>query len=87
MNLKQSRQWCASAHANQRYGNTVTDDGGMDGDRPYTYHLRKTEQVALRFGFRRAFSIRKACWCDTTSWRTLAKPSLTYSQPDFPSMK
>jgi (p)ppGpp synthase/HD superfamily hydrolase len=61
MNLQQTRKWCAAAHGNQGYGNTSVDDGGMDGYHPYSFHLRKTEQVALRFGFRSS-SIRKACW-------------------------
>jgi (p)ppGpp synthase/HD superfamily hydrolase len=61
MNLKEARNWCAAAHGNQGYGNTSVDDGGMDGFHPYKFHLRKTEEVALRFGFRDS-SIRKACW-------------------------
>lgn len=61
MNLQEVRRWCAAAHGNQGYGNTSVDDGGMDGYHPYSFHLRKTEQVALRFGFR-DISIRKACW-------------------------
>lgn len=52
MNLRQTREWCASAHRsrNQRYGN-----------RAYSFHLRRTEGVALRFGIRDSV-IRKACW-------------------------
>jgi hypothetical protein len=61
MNLKQTRIWCAAAHGTQGYGSTIKDDGGMDGAHPYGFHLRKVEEVALRFGFR-DISIRKACW-------------------------
>ncbi len=50
MNLKQTRQWCATAHGEQKYGK-----------HPYKYHLQRVERVALRFGIRdRAF--RQACW-------------------------
>src|SRR5215471_11565659 len=61
MNLKQARQWCAAAHGNQGYGNTRTDDGGMDGFHPYSFHLNQGEQLLLRFGIR-SISIRKAFW-------------------------
>ncbi|GEM_PF-519814 len=61
MNLKNTRKWCAAAHGTQGYGNTATDDGGMDGFHPYRFHLDKTEQVAVRFGFRKAYGIRKGC--------------------------
>ncbi len=62
MNLRETRKWCATAHRNQRYGGTQTDDGGMDGSHPYPVHLREVEAVAIRFGFRKCYSIRKACW-------------------------
>ena len=50
MNLQQTRQWCARAHGDQKYG-----------QHRYSYHLEGVEAVALRFGFREP-KIRKACW-------------------------
>lgn len=52
MNLRQTRQWCAAAHRSH---------GQKYGPHAYSFHLRRTEGVALRFGFR-DIVIRKACW-------------------------
>ncbi len=43
------------------YGNTATDDGGMDGFHPYEMHLAETAAVAQRFGVLNP-SILAACW-------------------------
>ena len=70
MKLKKTKQWCTAAHGTQGYGNTATDDGGMDGFHSYDFHLNCTDQVARRFrlvlvwhlGVDRYFDIRKGCW-------------------------
>lgn len=50
--LREARRWCTRAHGVQLY----------DGTLPYSYHLGKTEKVAIRFGFKRNRVIRIACW-------------------------
>ncbi len=55
------KRFCAAAHGDQQYGNTATDDGGMDGYHPYAIHLAETAAVAKRFGIRNR-AIIAACW-------------------------
>jgi len=50
MNLQETRLWCSTAHGEQMYG-----------PYPYPHHLRKAEDVAIRFGFR-SIIIRKGIW-------------------------
>lgn len=50
LSMKRAREWCEFAHGNQMYG-----------EHPYSYHLEKTEEVALRFGFT-SMRIRQGCW-------------------------
>ncbi|MBS2004134.1 MAG: hypothetical protein JST44_21695 [Cyanobacteria bacterium SZAS LIN-5] len=61
MNLQAKQEYCANAHGDQKYGNTATDDGGMDGYHPYSVHLAETAAVARRFGVRN-LAILTACW-------------------------
>lgn len=61
MNQQEKQAYCATAHGEQRYGNTATDDGGMDGFHPYHVHLAETAAIAVRFGVENT-AILTACW-------------------------
>lgn len=61
MNLQSKQEYLAIAHGDQCYGNTATDDGGMDGYHPYRVHLAETAAVAQRFGVTNP-AILIACW-------------------------
>ena len=51
ISLRAAREWCTRAHGSQLYENL-----------PYNYHLGKTENVAVRFGFGKDTVIRISCW-------------------------
>lgn len=50
MKLSEARSWCRRAHGEQRYG-----------PHPYSYHLDRAEEVAIRFGFGRSSIVRMGC--------------------------
>lgn len=59
MSLVETRRWCAMAHGSQMYERKGVQ-GGLQNLR-YSFHLKEVEQEAVRFGFGRHQSLRKAC--------------------------
>jgi hypothetical protein len=59
LSLKETKLWAIAAHGTQFYGGTKTDDGGMDGNHPFSFHLNKVDDVLIRFGFYTEYGIRE----------------------------